>query len=702
MSENFHLGCCLACRAPFLPSTEFFYEEACQAVFYLQNRFPIVSRHIKKSEFTGPPVGAHVITRAHYAHAVRFCAELPFDDILKVGQTTCKGAGSKSSRGGGAGAAQAAAQKQAVVEAVKGAVNAGQGAGQTVDQIADAAARSAATAAQEAAQASDTYSGRWDKPLSLPHVQLKEWLKDSFQPVDLNLELTLLNCSPCNQVYDCFARMGRVLRDFTMVPENAITAKGGRTTSAYSMPSANPDLSKIRSFLGLLVSYYLHRSLVYLKEELTATPTRLSTNRTAVALLLYLPLHLVCLHLELKLGRAQDQNAGRKDSSSEGKGAHTYLGLMDFVIARYLHTCAMAEFGRAPDVSRFAVLYMRELVEAPAPLWDARHAYLRDYVFEGAPDTMNGLVSHASDRLMTLYKERARPLVLFCNQDPTLDAALLEPIRHYFITPEETAEVLLRDFEARAEPNNISYFIEHVGVVCTLWQLRRYLMSETPRLGTLLDEWIHAFLVREWTNIMDNCRFGIDMLQAQQLYAMQNARDVRRLLGPAGQLGSGLEISLLRTLDTDSAEDLIAEAGRCSVFKAAVRLRQWSFTRPAPYAGLDARWADAACQPSRASLSTWASLSARLIVDRSDSTARIVASSRRCHGASARADSRRGCSGSGNALWFAGPAAGCWPLPRLAWPPPLPRLVGPPPLPRLGGPPPLPRLAGPPPLPRPW
>ena len=44
MSDNFHLGCCLACRAPFLPSTNYFYEEACQAVFYLQNRFLLSER----------------------------------------------------------------------------------------------------------------------------------------------------------------------------------------------------------------------------------------------------------------------------------------------------------------------------------------------------------------------------------------------------------------------------------------------------------------------------------------------------------------------------------------------------------------------------------------------------------------------------------------------------------------------------------
>ena len=624
MSENFHLGCCLACRAPFLPSTEFFYEEACQAVFYLQNRFPIVSRHIKNSQFTGPPVGAHVITRAHYAHAVSFCAELPGDRILQNLQREgsrnspnvhyCKGAGSKSSRGGKPGNAQAEAQRKAVEEAVKAAVASGTVAGDPADQIATAAARGAAAAAKEAAESSDEYRGTWAKPDPLPHPKLKDWLKPNLHPVDLNLDLTLFSCTPCNQVFDCFARMGRVLKDPTMVPEDKIEAKGSKKQAGMKIPSKKTNLSDIRSFLGLLVSYYLHRSLVYLAQELAGDLACLSNNRPAVALLLYLPLHLVCLHLELKLGRAQDQNAGRKEDGGAGKGAHTYLGLMDFVIARYLHTCASAEFGRAPDVSRFAVLYMRELVEAPAPLWDGRHAYLRDYVFEGAPEDMQGLVTHASDRLLTLYTERARPLVLFCHEDPTLDAALLASIRDYFITPEETAEALLRDFEPRAEPNNISYFIEHVGIACTLWQLRRYLMSETPRLGALLDEWIQAYLLREWTNIMDNCRYGIDMLQAQQLYAMQNVRDVGRLLGRGGKLGTGLEITLLRDLDADSAEDLIAEAGRCSVFKEAARLRQWSFTRPAPYAGLDARLVDAPPawtplalappQPSRASSST--------------------------------------------------------------------------------------------------
>jgi hypothetical protein len=153
-------------------------------------------------------------------------------------------------------------------------------------------------------------------------------------------------------------------------------------------------------YLGLLVGHYMHRSMLHLHG--VVPPGTLNPLCSLASLLAFLPLHLVCTHLEMTEGLA---SGGKRV-----KGAHNYLGNMDLIISYYMHACARAQLSNAPDITQFGVFYLRELVECPAPVWDPRHRNLCDYVFEGAPKTTRAeLVVYNAARVggVSLVIERA-------------------------------------------------------------------------------------------------------------------------------------------------------------------------------------------------------------------------------------------------------------------------------------------------------
>jgi hypothetical protein len=121
--------------------------------------------------------------------------------------------------------------------------------------------------------------------------------------------------------------------------------------------------------------------------------------------------------------------------------------------------------------------------------------------------------------------------------------------------------------------------MEYAGIAAVLWQVRRYLATEPDAYQGQLDQWIVATMIKEWRNIADHSPEEISLSDAQLIYNMQNALSPERLTGPGYQLGSGVEISVLRSLDEDDIKDILALAGRCSIWKAAVRLKRWQFTR---------------------------------------------------------------------------------------------------------------------------
>jgi hypothetical protein len=194
-----------------------------------------------------------------------------------------------------------------------------------------------------------------------------------------------------------------------------------------------------------------------------------------------------------------------------------------------------------------------------------------------------GLVAYASDRLVRLYREKCAPLLPLIKGVHPLPPQVPNGAADFFVTHREFEDVLTAHFDPAHAAANIAYFIQRIGIAAVVWHIRRYLLGESPRLRELLDEWTRSVLVREWANIVDNSPFDLTLAQAQLIYQMQNVLLPERLLGSADALGTGRELGLLGDIPHDDVVQLIAECGRCSVFKAAARLWRWNFvTRAAP------------------------------------------------------------------------------------------------------------------------
>ena len=638
--HGYHFGGCCACRAPFLPGTDFFYEPDCQAVYYLQCRFRRLTQAGSPSDFTGPVDRGHMLTCAHYSFAYAFAQTMPYDSIntamkkAAVGDALENGVNcmtqrqdTRGSRGAGAGGAVDGPPDDAdAVVAVGDAVAAGRSAAEI------------ARVALATRKARDEASAQWELPASYPHPLLAAFLSGDGckNALDVDIDFTAPICKLCNAIFDTWARMGNLLTLPSMVPPHTIRATPARARGGAAAEILLPDGGKqaTRNNLGLILGHYMHRCL----RGLRGTPAcegALKNHRPYVCMMLFIPLHLTCFFLECKEGTIAQKRKG------QGKGVHNYMGCMDLLIAYYLYLCARTEDNTpgSLDFIRFSVFYIKELPDAPKPVWDsAVHETLSDFVFDkDRPADHVALVAYASDRLMTLYTEKCKPLLRLIKgvplaPGPGLPSPMDTAAAAFFVSAKEFDTALAAHFDQAHTPSNITYYIQHIGIAAIVWHIRRYLLSETPRLRELLDEWTRSLLVKEWTNIVQNSPYDLTMSQAQLIYQMQNVLLPERLLGSADALGTGVELTLIRTIDRDPIVELIAECGRCSVFKAAARLSRWNFVSkaPPPLYGLESRLAP---------------FSARLISLRSDMIAASDRSSDPRGTAANCAARRRGCRG---------------------------------------------------------
>ena len=296
-------------------------------------------------------------------------------------------------------------------------------------------------------------------------------------------------------------------------------------------------------------------------------------------MLLWLPMHITCMHMEM-------QGPLVRSNAKKNKGQHNYTGCIDLSISYYLWLLARAHSDLDVDFpfDRFSTLYLKEIVECPPPVWDAaQHPRLHSFIFDEtrpASERVPETVAHVSNRLVLLYTDKIAPLVPFmkggdvASPDPDFRAAASS----YFISGPECTALMARYNTTGDFTDNIRYFIEYAGIAAVLWQMRRYLANEPEAFQAQLDQWLTAVVVREWHNIADNSPEEISLLEAQLIYNMQNALAPEALTGPGAALGSGVEISLLRIMDEDAIKEILEETGRCSIFKAARRLRDWQFT----------------------------------------------------------------------------------------------------------------------------
>jgi hypothetical protein len=640
--KGYHFGGCCACRAPFLPATDFFYEPDCQAVFYLQARFHRLTLAGSPSDFTGSVENGHMLTCAHYSFAYAFARAMPLDRIDGpmrgdgVGGVPQNGVNcmtqtreSGRRRGAGPGAAGGGGADEPDAEAAA-AVETAIAAGKTAAEIASAVKRTQ--------KKKNEATAHWDRPEVYSHPALIDFLSGDGCKTRLAVDpdFTVPICTLCNDIFDTWARMGNLLTLEAVISPGAVevTSTAGEGAGGVSIRIPDGRNMTTSKNLGLLLGYYMHRCLRGLHVN-NRCDAALDSHRDYVCMMLFIPLHLTCFYLECTDGPIARKNKG------QGKGVHNYMGCMDLLIAYYLFLCASVnDTNPGPlDFTRFSVFYIKELPDAPQPVWDSvLHPTLSKFIFDaGCPNDHAALVAYASNRLMALY-EKCKPLV------PLVKGAAVPVLTNlqstaaaFFISAAEFDTALVAHFDRAHNPRNISYFIQHIGIAAIVWHVRRYLLSETPRLRELLDEWTRALLLKEWANIVENSPYDLTLSQAQLIYQMQNVLVPERLLGSADALGTGVELTLIRTIEREPILELVAQCGRCSVFKAAARLLKWNFViralPPVPYA-LESRLAP---------------FSARLISLRSAMIAESLAprSSASATGSAwpRRAARRRGCRG---------------------------------------------------------
>ena len=563
---SFHFGCCMACRAPFMPDADFFSQQESQAVFYLQMRFKQLSEGVANSDFTGKRERGHLISKSRYRFMFRWASKLPVARIL----ASIEGWNADGS-------------KMKLTDANSFFVYPNDTTGDSTDT-------------------EGVYHCAWDRPSDeniVDHTGLRNWIAaegSNMNSVSVDDDFTTPCCSLCNDIYDCWARMRMYTTERDLVPAGAISVvRRGKGKAAVNnivnIPNAKLKKPYLLVNLGSLVSYYMHGSMISMMERKTGAPDITQTVfrklQPLLVLLMWFPLHLVCLEAEMRTPMSEE---GKSKPNSKGKAAHNYLGNMDMVISYYMWLCAQSAdtSSGALEFERFCVTCVKEIVDSPPPVWNSSEfPRLTDYIFDescpGGETDIRARIAHVSDRLVTMYRDVFAPLVpLFKGYQcsPQADLALQEKGQAYFLSGLEAKEFMI-NYTPNVNPDNIKYFLDYAGIGAVLWQLRRYLSKELPALRNQLDRWIVARLSVEYSNIARNAPQDLSHDGAHTLYCMQNSLRPEVILGGRGTLGSGAELAVISVGDPAAVSDLIKKSGRCSVWKAAHRLKKWKFTEEA-------------------------------------------------------------------------------------------------------------------------
>lgn len=574
-------GCCAACRAPLEPSRakNMSYPEN-QSVFYMMSRFQQISGvRGTKSDFTGSCEMSHIITRARYGVGLEFARKIEADkvdeglpgfDETYPGNSTFdaresrtfimqsnKGRGKKSTLRMGTGEPD-----PEIVEVVKNVIDP-----ETLDRM-DVAKK---VVEEITARVDNEYQALWGTPKpKVQHEKLNEWIRGTnFEMVFVDLDYTTACCSLCNDIWDCFARTRAMFQSFSIIPENRICTK--QKNKKTLLPTSGNDGIMLAN-LGCMVGYYLHACLKDLLDKGVAYD-KFDPGRRIVTLLLYwLPMHVNAMYKEMIGPRAS------QPSGVPPKAFHNYVGCLDLLISYYLFICGCAD----PDVKlsgfpfeRFHVFYVKELSECPPPVWahPETHERLHDFVFEKLGYEGNGNdpareVGYVSDRLQILYHTVLKPLLgMIKSGAPVADPNLSAVAAAFFLTHGE-ADDLVRDrlLVAGSDLDNLKVHLENAGITAIMWQLRRALRNEPTYYGEELDRWIYARMQVEWGNMAGNSAPRISVGRAEGIYLANHAIPpsiaAPALPAPAGAVARAAPRFF-----------------RCSPWKAALKLREFSFTK---------------------------------------------------------------------------------------------------------------------------
>jgi hypothetical protein len=565
----------------------FGYQEV-QTVFYLLSRFQAISQRTRTpSQFTAERVQAHFVPQAHVRPAFAFARRVPLDPVSNARGLPGWDADDGRKRFLDGCFVMRSATRRAEVDdagdgddadalaAVRAARRDAAAAGLPDDGVDEAILRSVRAAGP------GTYQALWGKPVvDVMHDAVGDWLENrDFLDYRADLNRTFPFCSLCNNIWDCWARQSQVYRSPTFMPRQCVYVKNGRNTIRRLPLGGDQQLRDHQVRLGCLAAYYLHGSLLRVWCMVTDEAKFGPAKRDAVLALLWIPLHAHCMYQEM----------GRLASGGEHqKGRHNYLGCLDLLVSQFVYTMACVDpaegFAGFPFL-RFHVLYMKELGECPPPAWDpSAHRRVHDFVFDAAYRGLGSVeaqVSRASERLVELYEGVVKPLLPFLRgAGPAPDPSA----ERFFATAGE-ADALAEGFLelAARDPDNLRLCLERAGCGAVLWQLQRALRDEHEDYQREVSQWLLRRMQAEWRNIALNADPAgrVSVREGQLLYLLAHTREPSAALPPPGAAPSQQALDVAR----DGADDPVPvlgamrDAGRCSMWKAAARLRAWHFTR---------------------------------------------------------------------------------------------------------------------------
>ena len=592
--RGYLFGCCAACRAPFVPKDArlFGYKET-QTVYYLVSRFKAISElEGSRSDFSDSRVKGHVFSVAHVAPAHAFVRSLgpaaaALDEAVEGWAPVL---GDRSFRGNcfrmqtGTSRRMRGVDNQDLVDFGPDALSAVRSARDRVaaDPSLDPTEADLEILKIVANSSSTVYQAVWDSPqLGVRHADLARWVRaKDIRQYAIDLSRTLPICDLCNHIWDTFARLSRTLRSDSVIPQLSVTVRNGRANMQLPRPAARD--SDYQRRLGCLAAYYLHGSLKNVKANLGRRVVRVEGDRRqTVAALCWLALHAHCMYQEM---------LGRATGGDSVKGMHNYLGCLDLIISYYLFVCATVDpdrpFSGAVPFERFHVFYVKELAECPPPVWDPAHRRLHEFVFDAGYTgltTEGGRIDRVSSRLLELYTGVVAPLLGVMLGSPAATVADLAAER-FFLTSAE-ADELVDGFLAQGADNidTVRLQLDRVGGSALLWQLQRGLRDENEKFQKELGLWMKKRMQGEWKNISANRNPNLSLREAQMIYLLMHTRDPSPTLpaigGPAEAV---LALAGDSTEDPESALEAMRSAGRCSMWKAALRLRAWRFTQEIP------------------------------------------------------------------------------------------------------------------------
>ena len=466
----FNFGCCMACRAPLLPADTTLNRRECLRVYLINTRFAEIvgGKQAPVSEFTDSIEMFHIIPISKRHEAIRFIWNCMHANDAKIPIEFFEPS-ADNSKFSDLNATQSFEFKPVTQQAA-------------------------------------TWKARWQTPdTAIPLESLVALLigeANGEVPPDINLDLKYPTCSCCNDLVDVPARLCWMCDD-RLVPRDAISIFKPDDSAADSAPKLNSKPFN-NQCLAPLLAYYLHRCTLNLRGRgIRNNTSELNTPASAQVRRIFIT---ICFLL-LNLVALWQERAHRVGGTAPRHGLHTYDGLMNLITG---HICflifSMKAANRAKtDFSRFYLLYISELVDAPESIWEQDHTRLYQPLFEElTPDTpVATLITIVANNLVAFYITLVKPIGNYLigagipKRISPKDAKFYEDLKAFFVTREEADKLLARHdycgrFSSARSKQNIAPYIQHVGGFAILWPILRSFVVEDARYRQLIYRWLEV------------------------------------------------------------------------------------------------------------------------------------------------------------------------------------------------------------------